>query len=147
MQNNYNPNLASVMLTAMRLMRECVSGHGKTDPFSMAEFKVLALAANKEKPTMKDIAESLYITSPSATPIIDRLVETKKLRRIYDENDRRIVRLEITKKGQEEFCECRKEIDKKMDNVLSILNKKEQAELLKILTKIINGKTKVSGKK
>jgi len=133
-------NLISLIFTATRLIRERTAGHGKVDPFSMAQFKVLALISEKGSPTMKEVADLLYITSPSATAIINRLVETRELERIYDKKDRRIVRLRLTEKGKKSFVERREVVTARMSKVIESLNEKEKGDLANILTKIINTK-------
>lgn len=133
-------DLISLIFTATRLIRERTAGHGKVDPFSMAQFKVLALVSEKGSPTMKEVADLLYITSPSATAIINRLVKARELERIYDKEDRRIVRLMLTEKGRKSLAERREAVTARMSKVIESLNKKERDDLANILIKIINTK-------
>ena len=130
--------LISLIFTATRLIRERTTRHGNVNPFSMAQFKVLAFVAEKETPTMKDIADFLYITSPSATAIINRLVKARELERVYGKEDRRIVRLKLTERGKKSLAEGREIAIAKMSKVIESLNEKEKNDLANILTKIIN---------
>ena len=91
----------------------------------------------KNAPTMKEIASSLLIALPSATSAINRLAKDGYLKRISDENDRRIVRLEITSKGKEMYDECYKDVLQKMEKILAPLSEKEVTEYASILSKII----------
>ena len=140
MTNQSKNELISLIFTATRLIKERTVRHGNIDPFSMAQFKVLALVAEKGTPTMKDIADFLYITSPSATAIINRLVKARELERVYDKEDRRIVRLKLTEKGKKSLAEGRKAATARMSKVIESLNEKEKNDLANILAKIINAK-------
>ncbi len=130
--------LISLIFTATRLIREHMTGHGKANPFSMAQLKILAFVAEKGTPTMKEVANFLYITSPSATAITNRLVGAEELERIYGKEDRRIVRLKLTKKGGKTLAEGQKVVIARMGKVIKGLNEKEMEDLAIILTKIIN---------
>lgn len=130
-------DLIALIFTATRLIREQMVGHGKVNPFSLIQFKVLAFVAEKENPTMKDIADFLYITSPSATSIINRLVRAGELERNYDQTDRRIVRLRLTGRGTEALDYGREAAASRMSKVIVNLNEKEIIDFNNILTKII----------
>jgi DNA-binding MarR family transcriptional regulator len=133
-----NNSLISLIFNANRLIREGMGKHGNVDPFSLAQFKVLTLVFEKGSPTMKEIADSLYITSPSATSIINHLVTEKELQRVFDKEDRRIVRLTLTAKGKKTLIIRRKEAAERMNKIIEPLNEKEKNQLASIFTKIIN---------
>lgn len=135
---NSNSNLISLIFNANRMIRENMGKHGSIDPFSMARFKVLTLVFEKSSPTMKEIADSLYITSPSATSMINQLVIGKELKRVLDKKDRRIVRLVITPKGKKTLAVLRKEAAGRMNKIIETLDEKEKNQMANILTKIIN---------
>ena len=52
-----------------------------------------------QAPTIGDVAESLLLRHHSATGLVDRTVNAGYLRRLPDEDDHRVVRLEITAAG------------------------------------------------
>ena len=87
---------------------------------------------------MKQIADFLAITPPSATALIDHLVKEGYVARSADKSDRRAVYLTLTKRGetvmQQAVC-GRYKIFKKL---LGKITEKEQLGLLKILTKLTN---------
>jgi len=104
---------------------------------SISGVKLETLRYIKEnKPLMKDIAEYLSITPPSATSLINHLVEAKLVERIRDKKDRRIVRMNITGFGEKKFTEGMTMVADRMKKVLSSLNDKEKENLIKILEKI-----------
>ena len=51
-------------------------------------------------PKMREIAEAVGLSLPSASSIIDRLEETGLVKRSHDKDDRRVVLVNLTKKGR-----------------------------------------------
>lgn len=133
MENTSMEELVSLMFSATRVIREQAAVNGP----SPVQFKILSLVLDEGAPTMKEVADSLFITSPSATAAIDRMVKVGQLKRISDEKDRRVVRLAITDKGKKEFEDSRKDMVSRMSKILETLNAKERDEFAEILTKII----------
>jgi len=133
-----NKELISLFFTASRLIREKTAGHGTVGCLSIAQLKILSVISERGNPTMKEIADSLFITSPSATSAIDHLVEEGQLKRIPDSEDRRVIRLELTESGKKVFKEGYKQIVAKISEVLDKLDTKEKEFFASIFTKIIN---------
>jgi DNA-binding MarR family transcriptional regulator len=129
--------IISDIFTASRLIRENTSGHGKSDRPSIVHLKILSIVSEKVSPTMREVADRLYITPPSATAIVEGLVKENNLERIFDENDRRIVRLKITKRGEKTLKEQKENVFMGMTKVFDILSEKEKNEFSNILKKII----------
>lgn len=138
MKNTSIEELISLIFMAGRLFREQTVGHGNHCSLSMAQLKVLSIVSENETTTMKDVANSLLITSPSATAAINQLVKSGHLERIADKNDRRVVRLKITLKGKDAFTEHFKILTEKIGEVLKNLNAQEKNAFAGIFKKIIN---------
>jgi DNA-binding MarR family transcriptional regulator len=104
--------------------------------FSMVQLEILRFVVEKKRPVMKDIADYLKITPPSATFLIENLVKAGKLRRVADKKDRRVIRLVITGKGRRTLSEGFKKIKERVKDVFGKLNKEEINNLIKIHRKI-----------
>lgn len=89
-----------------------------------------------EKPLMKDLADFLAITPPSATSFVDTLVKAGLARRSFEMGDRRIVRIAIAKKGERYLKLGLSEAVKEMRTRLERLTAKEHKELAGILKKL-----------
>jgi DNA-binding MarR family transcriptional regulator len=109
-----------------------------SDVISLLRLKVLHYVAEKVNPLMKEVADNFYISPPSATILVNHLVETKMLKRITDKKDRRVVRLSLTPKGKKVLEKEFNKINSRLRKILIKFNKKEQEELIKILEKISN---------
>jgi len=134
---NMQDELISLIFKFGRMMRQNSSNGGKYN-FSFLQVKVLSFIDANKEPTMKDIADNFCITCPSATAVIDRLVELENIRRVSDAGDRRIIRLALTDKGKITLERGVKELSERIEKMLFNLNSKEKEDLKKILNKIIS---------
>ncbi len=135
-KNDKISQIISLMFTTRRLMHERISGDKTKSGFSLLQFIALKYIREK-RPLMKELADFLSITPPSATSLIDTLIKAGLINRQSDPDDRRIVRIGITKKGE---AYIKRGIDKASEHMRESLKKlsvKEQDELINILNKII----------
>lgn len=127
--------LISVIFTVSRLMREHATDQEKIDPFTFLQLETLRYIDEKSDPFMKGIADYLWITPPSATSLINGLVKTRQLERVYDKDDRRMIRLIITAKGKKTLNAGFKKKIKFMKKMFDKLSEKEIDDLIKIFEK------------
>jgi DNA-binding MarR family transcriptional regulator len=90
----------------------------------------------KEEPTMKRVAEYLHIKAPSATSLIDGLVQVGYIKRVADSKDRRMVQLKITDKGKEYLKDGMRQMSEKIKEVLLKLKKDQIDNFIKIMEDI-----------
>ena len=138
--NNNNKtinHIISLIFKTSRLIREELRKEKKhPDLFSVLRLEALRYIAKKKSPLMKEVADYFCITPPSATSLINSLVKSGTLKRVYDKNDRRIVRLFITSKGRKKLKRDFDEINNNMKKILTQLNMNEQKNLISILEKL-----------
>ncbi len=127
--------IVSLILITKRITHEHLKKQNGEN-FSFLQFATLQ-QINEKKPLMKDLADFLAITPPSATALINNLAKAKMIKRITDSKDRRIVRIEITENGKMQLEKCRKEMLTHMKSRLEKLNDVEQEDLIRILTKLV----------
>jgi DNA-binding MarR family transcriptional regulator len=83
-----------------------------------------------------ELADSTMLTSGAMTNRIDRLVQTKLVRRVKDKNDRRLVLVQLTKKGLrliEKASEARFEVAMDALKSLSIRQRNTLSNLLRLV--------------
>jgi len=98
----------------------------------------IVLASREASPTMGELSMELGVPLSTATRIIDALVNVNFIERINDANDRRVVRVQMTKVGQEMY---RSVMDFNKQRILHMLNKftaDEQAQLLYLMNKLFD---------
>lgn len=133
LQNN-DERLISLFFNMGRNMRHHSPKH---DPMSLLKFETLRYVAEAKRIQMKEIANLLSITAPSATSLINGLVKTGALKRVHNDNDRRSVYLEITAEGKKFVEQGRKQLFTSVACCLNSLTSKEKESLITILEKIL----------
>lgn len=66
---------------------------------SMPQMHILIGLQERGPTTVSDLAVSLEISIPSASAIVDRMEDHGLVRRVRDEDDRRVVHVTITERG------------------------------------------------
>lgn len=134
MKNSLN-KIVSLIFIAKRLFHEQITDE-KGKSFSFLQLNTLRFIKRK-KPLMKDIADYLSITPPSATSLVNTLIRFGLVKRVLDPKDRRMVKIAITKKGAKYLKESFDEVGEKVREKLEILTEKEQRDLASILSKMV----------
>ena len=109
---------------------------GRFGDLSISEMHTLEGIGLYESRTMTETAEILSVTTGTLTVAIDRLVRKGYVDRHRDENDRRIMRIKLTKKGK---LACRLHLKFHtllVDRITGPLDEAERNLLLRALTSI-----------
>ncbi|MEI8343780.1 MAG: MarR family transcriptional regulator [Candidatus Moraniibacteriota bacterium] len=125
--------IISLIFTTRRMMHEQKALKSKN--CSPLHLIALGIVQNK-KPLMKELADYLGITPPSATSLVGKLAKDELVYRQVEKDDRRIVRILISKKGKKYLETHKKLMAEKMRTNLSRLSMGEQQQFEKILKKI-----------
>lgn len=133
---NQSSKLISLMFVIGRRMRDEMKQSHQQSNASWLHFETLRYVRDAKRPTMRDVAAHFLITPPAATLLVDGLVASKLLRRIVDKKDRRAVHITLTPRGKKIMEQGIRTRMEKMKELFSVLNTKEQGELIRILTKI-----------
>ncbi len=104
---------------------------------TMLQFSALNFLKDQSDVTVGNLAKFLQLSKSSTTQLTERLVKTGAVKRINDKQDRRLIHLTITSKGEEEFISMKKDIMGKMNLILSKTPEKDIKELIRIHTNLI----------
>lgn len=85
---------------------------------------------------MSELAQEMHISKQQLTPLVYKLINSGLLIRKTDENDRRIVRIEITETGRNKAEEILPEIKLALIEKLKTIPKAELDELEQMLKRI-----------
>lgn len=85
---------------------------------------------------VSQIGKDLAISKPNMTPIIDKLLSEGLVNRYYDQNDRRVIRVEINDKARELFKGHQEFMKAQVSNKLSALEEDDVETLNECLTKM-----------
>lgn len=136
MNNQKIDQLTSLFFGTSRLIREHMKPTKKTDPSTFLRIGTLHYISESKRPTMQEISKFLSITPPSATALIDGLIESGMITRVSDTSDRRMIRLEISPKGGKILEKTHKEMTERMRQVLEKLDSKDVDDLIRIMKKL-----------
>ncbi len=104
---------------------------------TMLQFSALNFLKDQSIIAVGELAQFLRLSKSSATQLIERLVTMGLVKRSADKEDRRVIRVTLTSKGDSELILLRKKIMKKMNHFASKIPKKDIEELLRITTNLI----------
>lgn len=101
MSKKINKNIEEKIRKISRYLNEYTKDHLKSYNLTLGRFHVLKVIMELEPVSMGQIHEELQIANSTVTVIVDYLNEADLVKRRRDDNDRRVVLLEITETGKE----------------------------------------------
>jgi DNA-binding MarR family transcriptional regulator len=101
-----------------------------------SQLMVIFLLTQSEKITMGQLAEMLDLTPRAITGIVDALTKRKYVLRSKDALDHRITWITISSQGKTFLKSARPDIASNLGRLLSVLTRKEQVELVRLIEKL-----------
>ncbi|MDP2671627.1 MAG: MarR family transcriptional regulator [bacterium] len=111
---------------------------GHQNHITHSQWFILKTIEHYKSVSIKDIAETLGMSSSAATQLVDGLVQAGFVIRQENPNDRRLVRLELSPKGKRHIAATKENRITEMAQVFDALNDKELAGYLKLQKKILS---------
>ncbi len=124
--------LRHVAFIIKRRGRDILGDFGITSPQFSA---LLALHEHKDM-TMGELCDRLYLACSTATDLIDRMEKNGLLERNRDPQDRRVIRLTITGKGESVISEVMDARRRYVASILQHLSPEEQERLAQSLERL-----------
>ncbi len=113
------------------------SGYGVEDRGFI--FRIFMLLSQSQQPlTMGELSSELAVPMSTATRIVDGLVKADMLERVQDANDRRIVRVGMSKNGRELYETGMDYNKQRIVKLLKNFTAEEQTQLLKLINKLFD---------
>ncbi|OGX16867.1 MAG: hypothetical protein A3K83_04285 [Omnitrophica WOR_2 bacterium RBG_13_44_8b] len=103
---------------------------------TMPQFFILNVLGKEGATKMTDIAHVLNVTTAAATGIIDRLVKYGYVERLYEPQDRRIIKVKLTKTGTQLLTRINQQKKQMIMDIFGRISQAERESYLKILTRI-----------
>jgi DNA-binding MarR family transcriptional regulator len=126
----------SLFFAVRRIMRTALAKNKQFDPSTWLRIETMKFIAENDDSKMKDIAEYLCITAPSATSLVRGLIESGTVISRMDPSDRRASRLILTKKGKTELKKTIANGLKVFSSLFSVLSKAELTAFTQALERI-----------
>lgn len=105
MENKDIDEILDGIFTIFPLFRKKIQKIGedmlKDKGISKAHIQLMKSLKSEGACTMTDLGKRLSVSKPNITALVDRLVELDAVKRVFIENDRRIIYIELTDQGKE----------------------------------------------
>ena len=124
--------LARASTTFGRLAGKDIEQHGLTPP----QFGVLEMLGHLGPLTSGDIARRMLVTGGCVTVILDNLEKDGLVERIRSTEDRRVVTVKLTSKGDTTFSSIFRKHADRVTELASVLSDTEQLQLSTLLKKL-----------
>ncbi len=97
----------------------------------------VALSQYPEAPTMGELSRALDVPLSTATRIVDWLVRAGYVERLHDPEDRRVVRVALTRTGRELVKLGDKLVRERVERILCVFSADERDTLIRLLDKLV----------
>jgi DNA-binding MarR family transcriptional regulator len=104
---------------------------------TIPETHTIALVGKMDSPRMSEIALQGRVTRGAVTLMINKLEQKGYVKKIRSDNDRRVVRVELTAKGRTVERNHRRYHERKTVKMMSGLTPAEKREIERLLRKIV----------
>lgn len=108
-------------------------------PIGISPILVLAALHYEGPQKQKELAERVGYTKGAMTHIAEKLVSLGLAGRVYDEADRRTIRLEITAAGEQALAKAQQIGQEVFMDAFEVLNEEEIEQYLKLQKKLLQG--------
>ena len=108
----------------------------KNYPINATEFSVMEFLYSKGEKSIQEIRDRILLASGSATYVVDNLERKEYVRRIVNQNDRRITYIKLTQAGKDLINDIFPTHKKNTKEIFNDLTNEELITLKEILKKI-----------
>jgi DNA-binding MarR family transcriptional regulator len=102
------------------------------------ELICLRLLATTEGMSQRDLADTLHLSRPRVTSILQELEKAGEVRREADPHDQRITRVFLTDEGRRQEMEHRAAFEEYVQRTIGSLSEEERLELARLLDHVSN---------
>ena len=108
----------------------------KNYPINTTEFSVMEFLYSKGEKSIQEIRDRILLASSSATYVVDNLERKEYVRRIVNQNDRRVTYIKLTEAGKDLINDIFPTHKKNTKKIFNDLTNEELIILKEILKKI-----------
>lgn len=103
---------------------------------TLAQMLVLSCLHEKSDAKMKDLASFMKVSTAAMTGIADRLVREGYICRVYEPQDRRVIKVKLTDKGEELLQKINRQRRQMVIDVFGRLKPQDRSDYLRVITQI-----------
>lgn len=124
------------ILRASNLLVDDLKKTLKNYPINTTEFSVMEFLYSKGEKSIQEIRDRILLASGSATYVVDNLERKEYVRRIVNQNDRRVTYIKLTEAGKDLINDIFPTHKKNTKKIFNDLTNEELIILKEILKKI-----------
>ena len=124
------------ILRASNLLVDDLKKTLKNYPINATEFSVMEFLYSKGEKSIQEIRDRILLASGSATYVVDNLERKEYVRRIVNQNDRRVTYIKLTETGKDLINDIFPTHKKNTKKIFNDLTNEELIILKEILKKI-----------
>lgn len=128
-------DIALLLYNIARLTQKDILSRNDEQELSFAQLHTIFLITQGYT-TMSMLANELQVKLPTVTGLVDRLVKHNYLKRIADKDDRRLVRLELTKIGKKSFAQTVRTKKESLNIFIDNVSRQDLVTIRSILEKL-----------
>ena len=130
-------SLEEVLFAFRRKFLDVLRQEAESLKCPISQIDTLSYIAEKGTPSMKEIANHLKITPPSATSIVETMQKKNLITRVVNDKDRRTIRVALTSKAWKLFKSLHERKFTVFTKMFSKLRNNERQQFIKILNILI----------
>jgi len=134
---NIDKKISEMIFNVYRMMKKNFKLKEEVS-LTMIQLHGLFFIKENKNCQLTDLAKAFSITLPTANSLVERLINLRLITKTHNKEDQRLIKLQVTKKGEELMKKLNKEKHKCFSILINKLNCDEKEKLLKILKKIIS---------
>lgn len=128
--------IARIMPLVMKEFGQRISGSLRASDISLQQLFILDFMHLYEESTMTQLARYMKVSTAAMTGTIEKLVREGYCLRIYDPQDRRIIKIKLTARGSELIKRINDQRRKIIVEIFSQIPEIDRKNYLRILTRI-----------
>ncbi|MFA7682210.1 MAG: MarR family transcriptional regulator [Candidatus Peribacteraceae bacterium] len=132
--------IAATFQVSRLLRRKIAQAENGVKSINMLQLYALSYIKERYKATMKEFADHMQVSPPSATSFIDRLVKMGLVKRLPSRTNRKIVQLKLTPLGNSTLTKTLQQEKHIFRPIVEALSRNDQQHMLRILQSILQQK-------
>jgi DNA-binding MarR family transcriptional regulator len=133
--DKYNKLLTSIYTNLM--LREIAAiKHGSMKDLTFHEIHAIEIIGDLEEASLSQIAGKARVTQSTMSTMVEKLVKKGLIERIRSDDDRRVTKIRLTRKGRAAHAEHENVHREVTKDWLSILDRREREVLLQAMEKM-----------
>jgi len=134
--SDFADKINEIMLTLMKEFARIQPKEIYRGKVTLPQVLILQHLISEESLRMTDIARFMHVSTAATTGIIERLVKSGYVSRVFDQDDRRIIKIEITEKGVSLMKRLARDRRKMTIDIFGKLSEQDRQDYLRVLTRI-----------